>query len=200
MKAGDQPKGRIRQKLQTRSEILKAARAMMHKERKITLDDIAKKAKISRATMYRYYSNIDILFTEASLHIQHKSPDQLFEEVNELSLKERIIHIQRHYNALSQKNEVGFRRYLSAVLTESIVSKKQLRGARRVESLHKALEPFKGNFDTDTYRKLISISSVLMGIDPLITCKDVCKLTDEETSSTLEWAIEMLVKGMALDN
>jgi len=197
MKEEDQPKGRIRQKLQTRSEILKAARAMMPKKRKITLEDIAKKAKISRATMYRYYSNIDILITEASLHIQHKTPDQLCEEVNELSFKDRIIHIQRHYNTLSQKNEVGFRRYLSAVLTESIVSKKQLRGARRVESLHKALEPFKGNFDADTYKKLISISSVLMGIDPLITCKDVCKLTDEETNCTLEWAIEMLVKGMA---
>lgn len=196
MKKDDQLTGRIKQKLQTRSEILKAARVMMHKKKKITIADIAKKANISRATMYRYYSNIDILFTEASLHIQHKTPDQLSEEVQEMNLKDRILHIQNHYMVSAQKNEVGFRRYLSAVLTESIVSKKQLRGARRVESLNKALEPFKVNLDNDTFKKLISTSSVLMGIDPLITCKDVCKLNNEETNETLEWAIEMLVKGI----
>ena len=196
----NQSKGRVNQKLQTRSEILKAARSLMHKKQKITLEDIAKKAKISRATMYRYYSNIDILITEASLHIQHKTPDQLFEEVREMPFNERILHIQNHYNVLAQKNEVGFRRYISAVLKESIVSKKQLRGARRVESLSKALEPFKENLDKDTYKNLISISSVLMGIDPLITCKDVCKLDNEETNTTLEWAIEMILKGISQEN
>tara|TARA_B100000497_G_scaffold127338_1_gene168783 strand:- start:2751 stop:3353 length:603 start_codon:yes stop_codon:yes gene_type:complete len=199
MKNNDQPSGRVKQKLQTRSEILKATRALMKKKQKISMDDIAEKAKISRATLYRYYSNIDILVTEASLHIQFKSPDQLSEEVNEMPLLHRIHHIQKHYNTLSQKNEIVFRRYISAVLKESIISKKQLRGARRIESLKKALRPFKGEYDNDTYNKLISISSVLMGIDPLITCKDVCNLNNEESNTILEWGIEMILKGISQD-
>jgi AcrR family transcriptional regulator len=166
-------KGRVKQKRQTRSEILNAAKALMQEEKKITLEDVAKKANISRATMYRYFSTIDLLFTEASLDIRHKSSDQIFEEVKEMRFDERIFYIQKHYNELAQKNEIGFRRYLSAVLSESIVSKEKLRGARRMKSLNKALGPYKGKFSKANYERLISISSVLMGIDALIICKDV---------------------------
>jgi AcrR family transcriptional regulator len=192
-------KGRVKQKRQTRSEILNAAKALMQEEKKITLEDVAKKANISRATMYRYFSTIDLLFTEASLDIRHKSSDQIFEEVKEMRFDERIFYIQKHYNELAQKNEIGFRRYLSAVLSESIVSKEKLRGARRMKSLNKALEPYKGKFSKANYERLISISSVLMGIDALIICKDVCNLDNKETDDTLKWALEMILKGLSLE-
>lgn len=193
-------KGRVKQKLQTRLEILNAAKELMQKEEKITLEDVAKKANISRATMYRYFSNIDLLFTEATLDIHHKSSDQIFEEVRDLPFADRIFYIQKHYNELAQKNEIVFRRYLSAVLAESIVSKKQLRGARRMKSLNKALEQFKGTLSNDIFKKLISISSVLMGIDSLVICKDVCNLNNEDTEDTLKWAIEMILKGIEQEN
>jgi AcrR family transcriptional regulator len=189
-------KGRVKQKLQTRFEILKAAKGLMQEKKKITLEDVAKKAKISRATMYRYFSNIDILITEASLDIQHKSSDQLFEEVQGKTLEDRLYYIQNHYNNLAQENEIGFRRYLSAVLSESIVSKKQLRGARRIKSLRQSLEPYKSEFSAEIYNKLISAASILMGIDSLIICKDVCKLNNQETQETLNWALEMILKGI----
>jgi AcrR family transcriptional regulator len=197
MKEAELKRGRTKQKLQTRAEILNAAKALMKKQKKISLDDVAKKAKISRATMYRYFSNIDLLFTEASIDIHHKSSDEIVEEVNELSMEERILHIQKHYNELAQKNEVVFRRYLSAVLTESIVSKKPLRGARRMDTLQKALRPYRTELDNDTFTKLVTVSSLLMGIDSLIICKDVCKLDNEETELTLKWAVEMILKGIS---
>jgi len=199
MKKPEITKGRVKQKLQTRSIILNAAKSLMQKEKKITLEDVAKKAKISRATMYRYFSNIDLLFTEASIDIHHKSSEQIFEEVKELTFANKIFYIQNHYNELAQKNEIVFRRYLSAVLTESIVSKKQLRGARRMESLNKALEPYKDTLSEDTFKKLVDVSSVLMGIDSLIICKDVCKLDNVETNNTLKWALDMILKGISLE-
>mgnify|MGYP001595255558 CR=1 FL=1 len=57
--------GRINQKLQTRSEILKSAQILLNKERQITLEKVAEHAGISRATIYRYFSNIELLTTEA---------------------------------------------------------------------------------------------------------------------------------------
>ncbi len=199
MKNSETTKGRVKQKLQTRLEILNATKLLMQEEKKITLEDVAKEAKISRATMYRYFSNLDLLFMEATLDIHHKSSDQIFDEVKHLPFADRIFYIQKHYNELAQANEIVFRRYLSAVLSESIVSKKQLRGARRVKSLNKALEPFKETYTEDTYKKLISISSVLMGIDSFIACKDVCNLDDQETINTLKWALEMILKGISLN-
>jgi DNA-binding transcriptional regulator YbjK len=193
-------KGRAKQKLQTRSEILIAAKGLMQKKERITLEDVAKKANISRATMYRYFSNIDLLFTEASLDIHHKSPDQISEDVKNMDFADRIFYIQKHFNQTAMKNEIGFRRYLSAVLSESVVSKKQLRGARRMKSLNKVLEPYKEKFSKDTIKKLISVSSVLMGIDSIIVCKDICKLNNNETENTLKWAIEMILKGIEQEN
>lgn len=192
-------KGRVHQKLKTRVSILSAAKRLMKKSEKITLEDVAKEANISRATIYRYFSNIDLLIMEASLDIQHLSADQIKEETNELSLVERILFIQEHYNSLAQKNETGFRRYLSAALTESITNKKKVRGARRVESLKKSLEPFKARLPKEQYERLINIASVLMGIDALIVAKDVCGLNNDESSELLKWGIQMIVKGMELD-
>ncbi len=190
-------KGRINQKLQTRTEILNAARELMQEEKKVTLEDVAQKANISRATMYRYFSNIGLLFTEASLDIHHKTPEQLSDGVKNMSFEERLFYIQKHYNKLALDNEIGFRRYLSAVLSESIVSQKTLRGGRRTEALMKTLEPFRDQFSNATYKKLISISSVLMGIDSIIICKDVCNLDNQETEETLKWALDMILKGMS---
>ena len=192
-------KGRKKQKLQTRLEILDAARSLMQQKKKISLEDVAEKANISRATMYRYFSNLDLLFMEATLVLHHKTPDQIFEEVQELSFEERIFHIQKQYNEPAQKNEIVFRRFLSAFLSESIVSNGPTRGARRVKSLTKALEPFKEQFPEDTFQKLISAASVLTGIDALIICKDVCNLDNAESEETLKWALEMILKGIAAE-
>ena len=190
--------GRVKQKLQTRTEILQAAQALMQNDSKISLKDIADKANISRATIYRYFSNIDILFLEAALDIDHKSADEIYEEVKEFSFDDRIFYIQKHFLELAQKKEVVFRRYLSAILSESITSKEPLRGARRVKALHKALESFKDQLDPDTYKNLINISALLTGIDPLLVCKDVCDLDNDAAEDTLKWALEMILKGIAV--
>jgi AcrR family transcriptional regulator len=192
--------GRINQKAKTRSIILEAAKEMMQNEKLITLEDVAEKANISRATIYRYYANIDLLITEASLDIHHKSPDDFLEEVKKMPFEDRIFYIQKHYNQLAQKHEIVFRRYLSAVLSASITSTKKLRGARRVKSLKNVLEPYKNDMNSGTFKKLITVSSILMGIDSLIICKDICDLNNEETNETLEWALKMILKGISSGN
>lgn len=191
-------RGRVKQKLKTRGAILAAAKRLMKKSRKITLEDVANEADISRATIYRYFSNIDLLVMEASLDIQHASAEEIQHETNQFSLVDRILYIQEHYNTLAQKNEKSFRRYLSATLSASISKKKKVRGARRVASLKKSLEPFKSRMSKDEYEKLIHIASVLMGIDALIVTKDVCGLDNEQSSELLKWVIEMILKGMAI--
>lgn len=193
-------KGRTNQKAQTKAGILDTCKKLMDKKREISLEDVANEAGISRATIYRYYSNIETLMTEASLHIQHKTPDEILQEVENLSFEDRILHVQKHYNQLAQEHEVAFRRYLSAVLAESITSKVKLRGARRVQSLNKVLAPFKNKLDGTTYNKLINAASILMGIDPLVVCKDICDLDNQESTETLEWAMDMILKGMQIEN
>ena len=188
--------GRINQKLQTRSEILKSAQVLLNKERQITLEKVAEHAGISRATIYRYFSNIELLTTEALLHTHFLRPDELQKKVEGMSMEETVHALQQHYNVISQEHELVFRRYLSVTLKESIISKKKLRGARRVEALKLALKPFEGLLSKEDHKRLIHISTLLMGIDALLVCKDVCELNNDEANELLEWALDLILAGV----
>ena len=189
-------KGRVNQKLKTRDAILQAAKSLMTKKKKINLEDVAEHAGISRATVYRYFSNIDLLFLEATLDFEHLSADEIAEQVKDLPLKQGVLFIQNYYNTLALKNETVFRRYLSSALAESVNSKKKLRGSRRVSSLQKSLTPFKDELGKDNFNKLINIASVLMGIDALIVTKDVCNMNETEANKLLAWALDAIINSL----
>ena len=189
-------KGRVNQKLKTRDAILQAAKSLMTKKKKINLEDVAEQAGISRATVYRYFSNIDLLFLEATLDFEHLSADEIAEQVKDLPLKQGVLFIQNYYNTLALKNETVFRRYLSSALAESVNSKKKLRGSRRVSSLQKSLVPFKDELGKDNFNKLINIASVLMGIDALIVTKDVCNMNEADGNKLLTWALDAIIDSL----
>ncbi len=192
-------KGRVKQKLQTRTEILKVAKQLMKRTKRVTLEDVAQRASISRATIYRYFPNIELLFKEASLDIAHPSPEEVLASVEKSGLTTRVLNIQKHYNQLAQAHEIEFRRYLSQATIESISSRKKVRGARRVQTLKLAVEPFKTNFKKTDYDRFINSASVLMGIDALVVCKDVCGLTNEQAEDTLSWALRNLMKSLEIE-
>ena len=191
--------GRVDQKLKTRTVILQSAKKLMALKKKITLEHVANDASVSRATIYRYFPNVDILLNEASLDIHHLTPDELIKEMGSLPIEDRILFIQRYYNQVAQDHEILFRRYLSTVLAESTSSKKKLRGSRRKDAMIKVTNPFSKQLTKKERKNLVNIASVLMGIDSFITAKDVCGLDSEEAKSMLEWGLKMIMKGMIKD-
>lgn len=192
-------KGRTKQKKKTRIRIINAAKKLMSDNSKVSIEEVAEEAQVSRATIYRYFTNIDLLCTEASLDIHFLTPVQLYDKVKDRPLDECILFIQNYYNKMAQEHELIFRRYLSATLLESFGSKKKIRGARRVEAMILALEPYKTQMSKKDLMNLKNISTVLMGIEAIIVSKDVCGLKNKETNDTLKWAFEMILKGMNID-
>lgn len=190
--------GRQSQKKKTRQNILETTQKLLSKGQKFTLEDVAKHSNTSRATVYRYFSNIDILCSEASIDINTKSPETLFEECKHLPLTNQILYIQDYYNQLSIDNEVAFRKYLSIYLKEDFSdTKKSIRGARRTAALELVLSPYKKQLGKD-YKNLIVSATTLMGIESLITTKDVCLLKNSTAKKTLCWALETLLKNFDL--
>ena len=53
--------GRVNQKLKTREKILRAALDLLKTKVEFSLEDVAENMGSSRATVYRYFSNIDLL-------------------------------------------------------------------------------------------------------------------------------------------
>lgn len=186
--------GRSKQKLHTRDKILNAANKLINEKGEFTLEEVAVAAELSRATVYRYYSNIDILSAEAVLDMNTKSGETILKELKSNDLLSQCLEIQDYYNNLALLNETAFRKFLSIILTNAN-EVEYSRGGRRVETLKSSLQNLNINYPPKQITNLINAASVFMGIEALIVTKDVCGLDNESSISTLRWGLEMMIKG-----
>jgi len=190
--------GRIKQKQATRQKILTAAQQLLQTQASFSLEDVARELQISRATIYRYYSNVDLLYTEAVLSVQVKQPADFVAAVQHMPLSEALVYVQRYFNQLAQQHEPVYRKYLSVALAESIREghTTQLRGARRPAALEAVLQLYAAELSAEQGERLRLITTVLSGIEPMIANKDVNGLTSEASQDLLQWALQMIIKGM----
>jgi AcrR family transcriptional regulator len=186
--------GRQKQKLKTRDKILSSAQALMEQGVDFTLEDIAKKADISRATIYRYYSRVDVLAAEAVLDLNTKSSEEILEEVRHLELKEAIFAIQDYYNNLTIDYEAGFRKYMSVILNAD--QSKKMRGARRKKTLKKLFKEKASHLSSSERENLANLATVLMGIEAFVVTKDVCSLDNNESKKVLTWGMDHVLRSV----
>lgn len=188
-------KGRVKQKQETREKILSSTQELMNYGEKFTLEEVAEKAGVSRATIYRYYSNVGILSAEAGIDINTKSPKTIYENLQGLEIKDKLLGVQEYYNNLTLDNENAFRNYLSIVLTSD--SQHNKRGARRSKTLKMVME--ETNLTKTEIKNIQNLFTVLMGLEPLIVTKDVCGLDNEQSKKLLRWGMELLLKGISIE-
>lgn len=186
--------GRQNQKLKTREKILNSTQALMEKGINFTLEDVAKKANISRATIYRYYSRVDVLAAEAVLDLNTKSSEQILEEVRPMELGEAIFAIQDYYNNLTIDNEAGFRKYMSVVLNAH--KSKKMRGARRKKTLKKLFKEKASHLSSSEKENLANLATLLMGIEAFVVTKDVCNLDNEQSKKLLNWGLDHILRSV----
>lgn len=186
--------GRKRQKQKTRNKILATAQDFLAHGKEFSLEEIAEHTGISRATVYRYYSNVEILAVEAVLDMNTKDPEYIYESLKGLNTEEMILGIQDYYNNFTLANEPVFRKYLSVVMADT--SQKLKRGARRMKTLRLALERNNLDLSKSDQEKFAAIATVLMGMEPIIVTKDVCQLNNKESLEVLEWGLKMILKGI----
>lgn len=187
--------GRSKQKKETRDRILAAAQHFINQGKDYSLEDVASKAGISRATVYRYYSNVEVLSGEAGLDLNTLSPDTIYENVKNLDLNDQLLQVLEYYSGLAIEHESAFRKYLSVAITAD--SPSEVRGARRITTLRKVLEH--SSLSAREKHKLANFLTVIMGIESLIVTKDVCKLGDVESLELLRWGLNLILKGLAKD-
>lgn len=183
--------GRINQKLETRNKILTNAQYFLNKGLEFTLEDIAKKSGISRATIYRYYSNVEVLVNEAGLNINTESPENIIEDLKEKNIEDMVLGIQDYYNSLAIDHENAFRKYLGSVLVSNPSEIK--RGARRKKTLELAFE--NTTIHKKEREKLANLLTILMGIEPLIVSKDVSGLNNNQSMEIMKWGVQLILKG-----
>lgn len=186
--------GRKKQKQKTRNRILASAQRFLNKGQGFTLEDVAREAGLSRATVYRYYSNVEVLSAEAGLDLNVNSPEAIVESLEGLPIQEMILGIQDYFNRFTIDNEAAFRKFLSVVIPADAAEGQ--RGARRSQAVRLAFREAGTSLEPSEIDKLTHIATVLMGIEPLIVTKDVCRLSDQASLESLRWGLEMILKGV----
>ena len=187
--------GRSNQKLETRKKILAGARQLLALQGQFTLEDVAKHVDISRATIYRYYSNIDVLISEAGIGVPEDSKS-ILRTLKDLDLSAKLRGIQRYYNTYTLDNEAAFRKFLSIHINADQSDNK--RGARRTSTLQMALED--SQLNSKEKKDLAMLLTLLMGMEPFIITKDVCGLNNKASLELLNWGFDLILKGINLES
>lgn len=188
--------GRKKQKQNTRDKILEASRKLLEKKVALTMENVAESAGISRATIYRYYTNIDSISMDLILQLDVPKPDSFFGNDKETSENDTLLNIQKAYLDFSLRNEQTSRKFLAAVLASS--NPQMRRGKNRINTLRECFKSNNVDLNEEEKEKLIHLSVLLMGIESIITAKDVCELDNETTFETLSWGLQMILKGCGL--
>lgn len=198
--------GRVNQKQRTRREILRAAERLLSRGEPPSLEAVAEEALVSRATVYRYFSNRDMLLAEAPLDVQTLDAETLFQSLPSKwrnDPTERAVRVQEHLHDLVAQNEARFRMFLKATMEQWISEggrpKEPLRGARRIVLLDAALEPLRDKIDRKTYENLRSALAMMVSIEAFIAQIDVCRLRPGNGKKVSSWAIRALVEAVASD-
>ena len=106
--------GRVRQKARTRKNITDAALALRKRGAPFTLDDVAEAAQVSRATVYRYFSEPGTLAAEATLDFEVASTADLLAGIDDV--RSRVHEVARYYLAISREHEPYFRQFLAKTM------------------------------------------------------------------------------------
>jgi len=174
---------------------LDAANAMLVEGSTISIEQVAKRAEVSKATAYRYFSSKDVLQKEASLHSQSERKEELFADIRADDLPRRIDKLIDYHYELLTNNEAEFRLFLSAVLKESVQdSENNTRAGRRIMLTEEALRPLQPTTPKPEFEKMVSAISVVLGIESLTVLKDLCQLENAEILEIWKWMINKIIR------
>ncbi len=184
---------RVNQKQRTRAALLKAARELMERQPAPTLQEIADHATISRATAYRYYSDVAVLLQEAALDgiAQQIEQLELFAPADaKLSVEVRVLrNVERIFDFVLE-NETMFRIFLRGVVAGE---DRPDRGARRTRWLAQALGPERVRLPGKMFDRVVYALSLLTGIETVVVTRDVCGLSVKDSRELVQWTARAIL-------
>jgi AcrR family transcriptional regulator len=192
------PGERANQRYRTRKDLIAAAEQLMKTGSKPSLEDIAAAARVSRATAYRYFPNVEALLIEAPLDSAAPDIDALFARDASSDPETRIDKAEAAMHRMAFDNEMGIRLMLAASLrraAEGHDDSVPLRQNRRGPLIDAALAPARGRFGKAAYARLRAALAVIFGSESMIVFRDVLRLDEKDARQVKSWAVRALVRA-----
>lgn len=196
--------GRTNQKVRTRQDLIVAARDLVLKGQLPTVAEVARAAKVSPATAYRYFPDQLRLLGEA---LKDAGPFQRArvpegEMDPALDARERITLAAEGFYAQAQERERMIRAVLAISLLRTVdgsVSREDAvsvrPGLRRIW-IDKALAPEQRAMPSEEIRRLKLALSVLISGEALVSLQDLNGIGSQEAKEICIWACQALVSAV----
>lgn len=190
---------RANQRYRTRKDLMAAAGQLMKNGRRPSLDEVAEAARVSRATAYRYFPNIEALLAEALLDTAAPDSEALFAGDSSADPEQRIDKAEAAMHSMVFGNEAAIRLMLSAALarpTAEVDGKAvPLRQNRRTPLIEAALAPARGRFKKGSYGKLRDALAMIFGSESMVVFRDVLRVDENAARAVKSWAVRALVRA-----
>jgi AcrR family transcriptional regulator len=187
--------GRVLQKLKTREALVNKANELLKRGSLNSIEQAAKDAGISKATAYRYFTNLESLKREAALQLKSESPTNLFSAIASDDLPARLNRLIAYHYHLFTENEDEFRLFLGSVITESVTNRNvNQRGGRRIAMIREALLPLKATVTKTEFDHMVNSLSLVFGIESITILKDLCGLNNKAILKNWRWTVNRIVR------
>lgn len=187
--------GRTNQKARTRQAILHAARNLLARGERPSLDEIATEAQVSRATAYRYFPGLDALLSEAAVEERLLSLDEILADAP-ADPAARLARVDDAFDRACRQADVAVRLMLSRILERSALTPEDgppLRQNRRTPMIEEAIAPIASKLDSEAKTRLVRALGMIVGTEGYIVLTDVLGLDETEARNVRHWMIEALV-------
>ena len=193
------PPERANQRYRTRKDLIDAAGRLMKNGHKPSLEEVAAAARVSRATAYRYFPNVEALLAEAPLDAGAPDWDALFAGDGSTDPEERVDRAEAAMHRLVYDNEAAIRLMLSATLAraagESADETVPYRQNRRTPLIDAALAPARTRFKKASYGRLRAALAMIFGSESMVVFRDVLRLDETVARDVKSWAVRALVRA-----
>jgi AcrR family transcriptional regulator len=194
--------GRVNQKERTRAALVDAATVLFREGASPTVAEAAEKAKVSRATAYRYFPTQESLLLEVAAVSPVVTPvEKTIAELSGDDVEARLMRVFDSFTPIVLEQEAPLRAALGVYLDTWLEARRdgkeapKVREGRRMRWLDATLAPARGQLTKRQWERLRAALALTLGIDAVVVMKDVCHLDDAETEETLRWTASALLRA-----
>ncbi len=185
---------RANQKQRTRQALIDAALALRDEGRNPTYSEVAKRALVSRATAYRYFSSIEALISETAAERGLLPLEHIWRAGDDPA--EGISRAAREMMKLLLDDEVGLHlmeRSFMAVWLENDPNQRPPRPGRRMKYIEPIVESLKGVLAPAARRRLAHALCMVMGTEATLAIRDIGGASVDEALAAAAWAARALL-------
>ncbi|MGJ6968376.1 TetR/AcrR family transcriptional regulator [Streptosporangium sp. G11] len=193
--------GREAQRRRTRKAIVDAAVRLSTGGATPSIDEIAADADVSRRTIYTYFPTLDHLLIDATAGAINEPPIEqaLADPALATDAAARVDALIRTLLEYSPQS-LPLGRRLIRLTVDMPVNDTQgpaapRRTQRRVGWLERACEPLRSTLSEESFQRLISALTIVVGWEAQIALRDVRGLGPQAEQETITWAARALVEA-----